>query len=489
LAERGPLHFHYAETFHCIGSACEDTCCQGWKVAVNKESFERLQNLPEGPLRTLIAANLERVPQTAEAINPAAFAILRMAEGNRCPLLTEDRLCRIQCEHGAALLPYTCATYPRMVRTLNGVTETALTLSCPEAARLVLLNESLLANRIGDQPDSAPNHDHDKDCVASPAQSPFHSPTHLPAPSWKRAVRDSILRLVANRNYPLWQRLFLIGVLCRRLDAARLDAAKLDVATPEAVSASDFGSRTQTILTGFAATVDSGALHGTMDVLPADDQVQLDAVLRLAGSMLHKSNVSPRFVQCVHAFTTGIGNGPDATLDSLAGHYGAAHRTWFAPFFENHPQILENLLINSILSLGFPFAPDRDSATAPKSMARQFAVLAAQFALIRGLLIGVAGYHRDRFCEDHVIHTVQAASKHFEHHPEFATQVESLLAESRLDDAGGLAILLNEPASGRTADSIPAEIRNGPERAPEDLKPGVAVAPPAAAPLAPAPVD
>jgi lysine-N-methylase len=480
LAERGPLHFNYAEDFRCIGAACEDTCCQGWKVAVDKESFDRLQSLPEGSLRTLIAANLEQLPQTAEAGDPASFAIFRMAEGNRCPMLAEDRLCRIQSELGTALLPHTCATYPRMVRALDGVTETALTLSCPEAARLVLLNENLMAKHGREQPNPATHQD--KNCVDSPAQSPLPSPAHSPAHSWKRAVRDSILQLVINRNHPLWQRLFLIGILCRRLDAARGHAARFDAVTPEADSAAAVGSGMKTVLAGFAATVDSGALHGAMDALPADDQVQLDAVLRLAGSMLHKSNVSPRFVQCVHAFTSGIGNGPGATLESLAGHYGAAHRRWFAPFVEKHPHTLENLLVNSILSLGFPFAKDRDAAMAPKSMARQFAVLAAQFALIRGLLIGVAGYHRERFCKDHVVHTVQAASKHFEHHPEFAGQVESLLAESRLNDAGGLTILLNEPAGGRTADRVHAEIGKIPERMPENFKPELAVAPPAAVP-------
>jgi lysine-N-methylase len=52
-------------------------------------------------------------------------------------------------------------------------------------------------------------------------------------------------------------------------------------------------------------------------------------------------------------------------------------------------------------------------------MARECAQLTAQFALIKGLLIGVAGFHGEAFSAAHVVHAVQAASKHFEHHPEF----------------------------------------------------------------------
>ena len=46
----------------------------------------------------------------------------------------------------------------------------------------------------------------------------------------------------------------------------------------------------------------------------ADGKAQLDIVLRLAGLMLHRSNIRPRFIKCIQAFTAGIGNGPGATL-------------------------------------------------------------------------------------------------------------------------------------------------------------------------------
>ena len=75
-------------------------------------------------------------------------------------------------------------------------------------------------------------------------------------------------------------------------------------------------------------------------------------------------------------------------------------------------------------------------------MARESALLTAQFALIKGLLIGVAGFHREEFSTAHVVHTVQAASKHFEHHTEFLTRAHALLVEKRMDGQMGLAILL-----------------------------------------------
>jgi hypothetical protein len=65
-----------------------------------------------------------------------------------------------------------------------------------------------------------------------------------------------------------------------------------------------------------------------------------------------------------------------------------------------------------------------------------------------------------------VVHTVQAASKHFEHHPEFLNLAHGLLVESGLDGARGTAILLR--------DTRPAETRT--PAAPAAVVPGDAVA-------------
>jgi hypothetical protein len=79
---------------------------------------------------------------------------------------------------------------------------------------------------------------------------------------------------------------------------------------------------------------------------------------------------------------------------------------------------------------------------------------------MKGLLIGVAGFHGEAFSAAQVVHTVQAASKHFEHHPEFLTMAHELLVESRMDGARGLAILLRnagpEIASNRPRPVSPA---------------------------------
>jgi len=417
-------------------------------VPVDEAAYQRYQDLPHGPARALILESLERVTQLPKA-EPAKklspFAIIRMNSENACPMLSDERLCRIQSEYGVELLSHTCATYPRVTHAHI----TALTLSCPEAARLVLLHENLLSARLpksGPKPESGAG-------KAAPAAQPDSTgpPTGSTYPPeltpWAEPIQATVLTTATNRRYPIWQRLFLLSVFSKRLDA--IVAGELD-RTP-----GDF-------LTDFNVTAARGSLRVAMDALAADPIAQMDAVLRLAGLMLHRSNVSPRFVACIEAFTSGIGNGPGATLATLAAHSRAAYERTFAPFFYRHPVILENYLVNLTLRLNFPFGSAKNPDESGRTVSQRFAILAAQYALMRGLLIGVAGHHGDSFSTAHVVHTVQAASKHFEHHPEFARQILALLTELRLDGPQGLTLLLRDPIPARLSFAMAARTRPRP---------------------------
>jgi lysine-N-methylase len=389
---------------------------------VDQATWEKYRQLPESGLRSIIQASVLRTPETANSEKSPVFATIRMNSENLCPMLTPDRLCGIQAELGEHMLSHTCNTYPRIVHSIGGMQQTALTLSCPEAARLVLLTPNL---RTPTAPDS------DDPTIPSTDDSA----NHLPRDFW--AIRTTVLSLVRNRAYPLWQRLFLLGILCQRLDAIARGELEL--------SAAGF-------LAGFEDSVAGGTLRPAMQSLPIDPTAQVDIVLRLAGLMLHKSNVRPRFVECVHAFTTGIGNGPGATLQSLTATYDAAHDRYFQPFVERHPYILENYLVNTILRCQFPYGKEGILPGAVPRMSREFALLTAQFTLMKGLLIGVAGFHREQFADTHVVHTVQAAAKHFEHHPEFLSSAYNLLVESRMDGARGMAILLRNAPAGQPSE-------------------------------------
>lgn len=400
----------YSEGFRCIGPACEDSCCAGWRVEIDQATYEKYQTIPPGPLRVLIDASIVRAAETAESGN-VAFAQIKMLPSMRCPFHNAQELCQIQAELGESYLSNTCAQYPRTVQVFDQLKDTVLSLSCPEACRLVLLNPNLLSNS-----GSANHRLRWDDTKSQPAMLPYFWP-----------IREFVMSLITNRNYPLWQRIFLLGTFSRRL---------------ESVLRGEIQGGFPALLKGFSAAIDSGSLRASIESIPADLGLQLGMVLELLRLRANIPNRSSRFVESLNLFARGIGYKPEAPIESLTASYAAAYERYYAPFFLKSPFILENYLINMIFGRVFPFGKSIADRSIPMEPAREFALLATDFALIKGLLIGVAGGCKEEFSTDHVVTTIQTAFKHFEHNSNFLAKSHQILAEKKLDNAHGLTMLL-----------------------------------------------
>ena len=61
-------------------------------------------------------------------------------QDGRCPFLNPENLCDIHTALGENALSETCRLYPRFYADFGSLREAGLSLSCPEAARLILSN-------------------------------------------------------------------------------------------------------------------------------------------------------------------------------------------------------------------------------------------------------------------------------------------------------------------------------------------------------------
>ena len=126
MVERRP---DYYTSFHCLGGACPDTCCRDWSVVPDEDALADYAAAPS-PLRERISQDL--------ATDEDGDVCFRLDEQGLCALLTPDGLCAIQRDWGEAHLCGHCAAYPRFTEEFGCLTETALAVSCPESARLLL---------------------------------------------------------------------------------------------------------------------------------------------------------------------------------------------------------------------------------------------------------------------------------------------------------------------------------------------------------------
>ena len=116
---------HYFEKFRCVAAACEDTCCAGWAIMIDEDSLEKYKNM-EGAFGNRLRNSIDW--------ENGSFCQYE----KRCAFLNEDNLCDLHMEAGEHMLCKTCRDYPRHMEEYEGLREGSLSLSCIEAAKIIL---------------------------------------------------------------------------------------------------------------------------------------------------------------------------------------------------------------------------------------------------------------------------------------------------------------------------------------------------------------
>lgn len=127
----------YFNDFKCIASECEDTCCAGWGIVIDEESYNRYMKV-QGEFGERLRSEI--VTEGSENI----FVL----KGDDCPFLTENKMCDIYNNLGEDSLCYTCRQYPRVMEEFGSLREICLSLSCPEACRIILRSDKKIVFNI-----------------------------------------------------------------------------------------------------------------------------------------------------------------------------------------------------------------------------------------------------------------------------------------------------------------------------------------------------
>ena len=112
------------DKFKCIAGDCPENCCSFWQIITDDESLARYEKMAEDDIRIKEALNVKE-------------KCLRQTNGS-CNFLEPDGYCYLQRTYGESALCDTCRIYPRHVEEFENIREYTLTLSCPEAARMLL---------------------------------------------------------------------------------------------------------------------------------------------------------------------------------------------------------------------------------------------------------------------------------------------------------------------------------------------------------------
>jgi lysine-N-methylase len=379
----------YAERFRCIGPSCEDTCCVGWPVHIDKKTYKAYRQANHPALQP-VYASMQRL---ANHGSDTEYAVLQLgAQLGNCPA-HQDGMCAVQANLGESYLSDTCQNFPRINRFVNGQMQQSMSLSCPEAARLALLDEDAF------------------DFVEAPVsvrEKTIHvtNANHLITPELMTEVRIFCMSLMRTHGLALWQRLALLGTFCDAMERDRIDGQRQGI---------------QALISDFTQAIESGELVATLEVFQPNYEAQAMVFATLWG--VNGFNATSTFQQdLMQRISTGLG--ADASGQASAIDLVAAYRrglTRLDERLEAAPWVLEHYVINEMFTQLFPVGDNTYTA---------YLQLVARFGLLRLLLAAQCNTDGELPPLSALSSTVALQCRRFQHDLAYTATVNRSLDES-----------------------------------------------------------
>jgi len=412
-----PRSYH---AFRCIGADCEDTCCAGWIVNIDKPTYEAYQRSDDPELaprfQELVSINTG---------NPTEDNYARInLTGPDCPFLAEG-LCAIQKKLGEEYLSTMCSMYPRVMNVVDDVLQRSLDLSCPEAARLVLLDPAPMEF---DEEEGPPRDPRLRNLsVLRTSNGASDKPYQ-----YFREIRGLIIGLLQYRAISLWKRLVILASLCDQLQKMTETAEQ---------------AQTIQVLEAYRDGVQRGLFEQALASHTPQPVKQLELVIELILGRIRSDYTTPRLLNCYQKFMDSMQWTADVSMAELGRRYTEAHATYYQPFMSGHQHILEHYLVNYVHRTLFPLGPQESTRGASmhhmaESIREQCLLLLAYFGITQTLLIGVAAFHKEKFNAAEAVHVIQAFTKAFEHSPSFPERALEILKKKGVTSCTMLAVLL-----------------------------------------------
>ena len=373
------LQPQYLKEFSCTGGACEDNCCDGRQVYVDKKTFLKYRRVEDETLAPMFEKCVKR-ERDGERKSDENYARIGML-GSSCAFHDGQKLCAIQGRLGYDYLCDACAAYPRVYKQVDRKLERCGTMACPEIVRAALKSPNGIAlesvEEFGRVPSRSPSLDTRLTKFAATPVKFF----------WD--IRLFCLTLLQNRAYTLGQRLVVLGMLYKKIE--ELDRA----GNVEGIPA---------MLEQFGQEAENGAFKSELDQIESGPEVHVALVKMLTDRQLGSNLAeSGRYLQCVMETLAGLQIVEGGAIDGSLKKYAENRDAHVSYYMKEKEYVLENFMVNEYFMRLMPFGSD-------ETMWDSYIYLCVTYGMVKLHLNGMAGYHKG-LNDKTVFRLIQAFSK------------------------------------------------------------------------------
>lgn len=370
----------YMLTFKCIGSACADTCCAGWDINIDEDTYKKYTNCT-GKLKELVQGKFRENKNSEDYLNKG-FMILK--EHNKCPFLNDNLLCDIHGGIGEENLCITCKRFPRVYNIIDDVYEKSGLPSCEEICNIAFLNKEKM-EFIETEEEIDESAIEIRRIIDTEA---FEGTDSLLQYFWD--IRINSINIIQNRSFSIEERLGILKSFYTKIE--------------EYYNEKDFEGIEDLLGEYGEGNIDFDSLK----ILDLNESNEF--YLSLLNKELIKNIRSIRLKECVEEYKKGI-----LKVNDIVKYINDEKS--ILKLIEKYSYILENYLVNQIFKDLIPL-------NRGESLNLSINILINSYRIIKAYIIGIALNNKE-INEDLIIRVIQSLSKDIEHNKVFKNLLES----------------------------------------------------------------
>lgn len=387
----------YIKEFECIGGECEDSCCVGWDIDIDKATFKKYHKVQDKEMKLMFQKNVHN-KENYES-DDIDYGKVKIKGEKRCPFLDEKNYCVIYSKLGEDYLSNVCTSFPRIMNKVDGIYEISLDVSCPEAARLILLKEEGIKFEEGD-------FTLDKHIVSSDIDTKSKAFNSSPIKYFKE-IRDLSIKIIQNRKFDLNERLYILGEFINSLEEELEEDFK-----------------------NVPKFIKSYNMNSVMDDYEKNDVsyiVQMDFFKKMLDKLnVEKSVDSVVFKEHTKEIISGFNFAESKGNIENAEQYIKAFEDYNEEFINKNSYIFENYLVNSMYNNMFPFSET-------ESIFHGYMMLLIRYSYIRFYLVGKYLHNKEESKEE-IVKFIQVFSKIVGHHKTYLANMLTYIKRNEFDN-------------------------------------------------------
>lgn len=403
------LQPEYMKEFKCIGQECEDSCCIGWKIDLDKETYLKYKKVKNNELKLVLNKSINR---NRSSKNNEMYGKINLNKDLACPLLDGKKLCIVHGTLGEEFLSNVCATYPRALRVIDGKYERSATMSCPEIARLALFNPKGISFEHIEEDDKTRIR---VDAIFNSQANQFQN--KIEAYFWD--IRLFSLSLLQNRSYSLSERLIILGIVYKKIELLQENKQINNISK---------------VLEDMSIIIEEGILRDDIRKIPVNTQLQLILTKEMTDEKISEGINSSRYIECLKEFLTGLNCIDEVNYEVMLEKYDYNYKNYAEPYLNEKEYVIENYLVNEYFKEEMPFG-------SYESIWDSYIFLCVNYSLIKLHLIGLSGYYKE-LNDDIILKLIQSFSKVVLHSDSYIKNIIKIIKKNGYDTLAYMSILV-----------------------------------------------